>query len=400
MSFSGLALRNGSRNPGRSTLTIGLMAAASFLIVAISAFRLAPTREGTGGFALVADSDQPILQNLNSADGRFELAFGPDQDKLLAQCSTYSFRVRAGDDASCLNLYQPRQPRVLGAPPSFIQRGGFAWAGSAAETPAEEKNPWLLLDKPLKNGAVPVVLDMNTAMYSLHLMSGVGETYAIQDGQGNPVTLQVVGLLKNSMLQGSLIVGEANFLKLFPEISGYRFFLVDVPPGLKTDGGAPPVEAARRALESSLGDWGFDATLARARLESLLAVQNTYLSTFQSLGALGLLLGTFGLATVQLRNIFERRGELALMRAAGFRLSQLARLVLLENGLLLLAGLGVGVLSALVAVLPHLLLGGAGVPWASLAVMLAVVLLVGLLAGLAAVRATLRAPLASALRGE
>jgi acetyl-CoA carboxylase carboxyltransferase component len=41
-----------------------------------------------------------------------------------------------------------------------------------------------------------------------------------------------------------------------------------------------------------------------------LAVQNSYISAFQSLGALGLVLGTFGIAAVQLRSIFERRKEL------------------------------------------------------------------------------------------
>ncbi len=49
----------------------------------------------------------------------------------------------------------------------------------------------------------------------------------------------------------------------------------------------------------------------RSRLMNLMAVQNTYLSTFQSLGGLGLILGTFGLAVVQLRSAMERRGELA-----------------------------------------------------------------------------------------
>ena len=76
-----MALRNAARNPGRSTLTIGLVAAASFIIVSMDAFRLDPTQQtptlhsGNGGFALVAESDQPILQNLNSPDGRAALGF-------------------------------------------------------------------------------------------------------------------------------------------------------------------------------------------------------------------------------------------------------------------------------------------------------------------------------------
>ena len=119
------------------------------------------------------------------------------------------------------------------------------------------------------------------------------------------------------------------------------------------------------ALESALGDYGLDAVPAADRLADLLAVQNTYLATFQSLGGLGLLLGTLGLAVVQLRNVLERRGELALMRSVGFRRRRLSAMVLLESALLLLLGLAVGCTAALVAVLPHWLAGGAAAPWQS-----------------------------------
>jgi putative ABC transport system permease protein len=131
-----------------------------------------------------------------------------------------------------------------------------------------------------------------------------------------------------------------------------------------------------------------------------MALQNTYLRTFQSLGALGLLLGTFGLAAVQLRSVLERRGEMGLLRASGFRRRRLSLLVLLENVLLLLAGLATGVLAALLAVVPHMFGGGAAVPFQSLGIMLLIVLVVGIIAGTGAARATLRVPLLAALREE
>ncbi|MDP7204838.1 MAG: hypothetical protein QGH11_04675, partial [Pirellulaceae bacterium] len=102
----------------------------------------------------------------------------------------------------------------------------------------------------------------------------------------------------------------------------------------------------------------------------------------------------------QLRNILERRSELALMRSAGFPGSRLARMILLENMLLLLGGLATGALAALFAVLPHVVFGGAAAPGLDLAVMLAIILAVGLASGLLAVRATLQAPILPALRGD
>jgi hypothetical protein len=78
----------------------------------------------------------------------------------------------------------------------------------------------------------------------------------------------------------------------------------------------------------------------------------------------------------------------------------LARLVLLENSFLLLGGLATGVFAALVAVLPHLLSGGASIPWLALAGMLGVVLVAGLATGAVVVRAVVAAPLLAAIRDE
>ena len=239
---------------------------------------------------------------------------------------------------------------------------------------------------------VPCVLDLNTALYSLHLYGGVGEQFAIEYAGGKRVRFQVVGLLANSVLQGTLLVDESRFTRLFPEVAGYRFFLVRVP--------MERAAAVANALEDRLGDEGFDATDSRQVLAGYLAVQNTYLSTFQSLGALGLVLGTFGLATVQVRGVIERRGELALLRAAGFSRARLARMVMCEHAVLLLGGLVLGTLAALAAVIPHGALGNAQAPWGELSGWLAIVLLVGLASGWLALRAMARAPLISALRGD
>lgn len=403
-----LAARNAARNPGRSTLTIGLMAVASFLIVAMSSFRLAPTASGTGGFDLVAESAEPVFGDWDTPAGREELL--ADQAAVLDGSTVLPLRLQAGDDASCNNLYQATQPRILGVTEPFVRHfedpavQAFSWAGHAAETPAEEMNPWRLLHPVAPHApsvdagddaspsVIPVVLDKNMAMYSLHLYGGVGEEFELTYSDAGPLRFRVAGLLSNSVLQGALLIGEADFVQRFPDVSGYRSFLIRTP-----DGRAQQVAAA---LEDRLGDQGFDAASARERLEDLFAVQNTYLSTFQSLGALGLLLGTLGLAAVQMRNVIERRGELALLRAAGFRRRRLARLVMIEALALLAGGLLTGFLAALVTTLPHIFLGGATIPLGDLAILLALVLVVGGLTSLASVRTVLRAPLLAALREE
>jgi len=392
-----IALRNAARNPGRSTLAIGLTASACFLIAAVSVFRVDPTRQssertsGSGGFALIGQSQLPIHFDVDTPQGRREIGFDPDQEQLLDKCRFYAFRVKPGDEASCLNLYRPQQPRLLGAGKRFIDRDGFGWA-DAPDMP----NPWEQLSpdssRSRDKASMHVVLDQTTAMYALDLWNGRGQEFTIRDAHDHPLELQIAGLLKDSIFQGDLLMGEDDLHRFDPAAVGYRYFLVEAPPD--------QVTAVQQALQQKLGDYGFVSETTVERLSTLAAVQNTYLATFQSLGGLGLLLGTIGLAVVQWRNVLERRGELALLRAAGFPARMLAILVALENLLLLLLGLGVGWTAALVAVLPHLVGRGPAVPLAMLAEIFAAVLAGGLVAGLLAMRGVLRTPILAALREE
>ena len=160
------------------------------------------------------------------------------------------------------------------------------------------------------------------------------------------------------------------------------------------------VSQAAATLSRALQDTGLELTPAPRRLNAFNAVQNTYLGTFQILGGLGLLLGSAGLGIVVLRNILERRGELGLLLAVGFRRGALQGLVLCEHGALLGLGLGLGLAAAAVAVLPALLTPGTSLPLGSLTLTLGGVLLNGVLWTWLATRYALRGNLLEALRNE
>lgn len=403
-----LAIRNAARNPGRSTLSMGLIASACFLIIAVSAFHLDPTTSKpsldgpSGGYSLIAESDMPIFHAMNTDVGRYELGFSSKDMEAMAHLHVQPLRALPGDNASCLNLYQAARPRILGLPDAMIQRGGFAWAGSLAETEEEKDNPWLLLQKPLPLGEdgvpqIPVVVEKNTANYALHKFA-LGDSLTIDGPSGKPIRLVFVAFLGNGMLQGELLADESVLLEHFPSINGYRFFLIETP--LEPPAWQANRDAAAEILNERLADYGFHAESTGDRMARFLAVQNTYLLTFQSLGGLGLLLGTFGLGAVQMRNVLERRREMALLRAVGFLPERLALLVMLENLCLLLCGLAIGCVAALFAISPHLFGEQAAVPWPSLGGTLLLVLLAGFISSLLAMREVLRLQLLPTLRGD
>ena len=208
----------------------------------------------------------------------------------------------------------------------------------------------------------------------------------------NPIRLRIVAALSDSIFQRELLIAEDQFERVFPQYDGYRFFLIDAQPERAGDVAA--------ALEDRLSDYGFDVVSAGERLAAFHRVENTYLATFQTLGGLGLVLGTFGLGAVLLRNVLERRRELALLRAVGFNAGHLSLMVVAENAFLLFSGLFAGTACALVAIAPAWISRGGGLPVLSLTALLLVVVVVGFSASVVATLAAVRSPLLRALRTE
>jgi len=389
----GAAARNSARNPGRSLLSVALVACAAFVLVGVGAFRKSGEEDlgrdsGAGGFELVAEASVPLRGDLDDPADRAELGISDDTAALLAGVEVFPLRLRPGEDASCLNLYRPEKPRLVGVTPALVERGGFHFRDAVEE----RENPWELLEEPLEDGVVPAIGDYASVRWILQL--GLGDELEVTDERGEPLRLRIVAQLEGSIFQSELLIPESAFLRHFPSRGGFGTFLIG-----SGRSHLDPQELAA-ALESDLERFGFDATSTRERLAAFEAVENTYLTTFQALGGLGLLLGTLGLGVVLIKNVLERRGELATLRAFGFRRGILAALVVVENAFLLLVGLGVGGVAGLAAVAPHLAAGGAEVPWGALGATLLAVFVVGLLASLTAVAATLRVPLLPVLKAE
>ncbi len=380
--------------PIRSVLSAALIAFACFVIVAVTAFRrdgetTSLAREsGTGGFALMAESVAPLMHNPNTESGREELSlagFGP-----LDNARVSRFRVRPGDEASCLTLYQPKNPRLVAPETAFLQERRFTFAQSLASTDEERANPWLLLNKRFEDGAVPAIADQTTLTYVFHL--GLGDDFVLTPDSATPVRLRIVGALADSFLQSELIIGEHDFVRLFPSREGYNAWMIETPESNVND--------VTTLLEDRLSDFGVDVTDTRARLASYHQVENTYLSTFQALGALGLLLGTLGLAAVLARNVLERRRELGLLGAIGFTRNHVRTMVTAESLMLVGVGVTVGTVTALIAIAPAMFERVSSFPAKNLALLIVAVVATGLLASLAAVRLATSMKVVEAMKNE
>ena len=392
VSLRGLGFRNATRRGGRSLAIVGLLACGVFMVIAVGANRRDPMAQpqsrgsGTGGFAFYGESSVPILHDLNTEEGREALGLGHDD---LEGVEFVQFRVHDGDDASCLNLNRAQRPRLLGVSSQELSRRS-AFTFSHVHDEERKEEGWGLLRTDLPGGSVPAVGDYPTVFWGLG--KNIGDELEYSDERGRVLRVRIVGMVESSILQGSLVIAENEFMARFPSESGYRALLIDAP--------ADQAVAVEQILTSRLRDFGLVLTPTAERLAAFSAVENTYLSIFTALGGLGLVLGSVGLGLVVLRNMLERRGELAMLRAVGFDRKTLQRMIFYEHWGLVLSGLCCGVVAALVAVVPALQSSPGQLPYGSLAL---TVVAIGALSGLwvwIAGALTLRGALLDALRTE
>jgi hypothetical protein len=330
-------------------------------------------QSGAGGFALVATSSLPIPGDFSTPAGRARLGFSAQDEAAMSGVSVYGLLVSPGENASCLNLAHPMAPKMLGVSHALIDRGGFGV-------------DWQDL---LKSDETAAFADADTGRWILD--TDVGRKYEYRNG---PVaaSLRIRGLIPDSIFAGELLVSEDRFRRLFPDERTPRFFLIQTPTGHE--------DAVAAVLRQNLGVLGLDVRKSSDLLNAVASVQNTYISAFDALGGLGMLLGTGVLATMLLRRAAERRKELAILAALGFRQRSIAAILFYETAGLLVAGALWGAVCALVSITPYLTQSSAAPNWPVVCAITGMTTLVGA-AGcyLAAISAT-HGSLVEALRSE
>ncbi len=378
----GMLLRQLARRRSRSLGIAVLTACGLFMVQSVVSMQAAMTYEperresGAGGFSVFAATTVPVKEE-------------PGRILGLPRGSVVPLRVRDGDDAGCLNLNRARQPRIYGVNPDELAvRGAFA-------SPEEAKTLWVLLSQPLDAGVFPALVgDTDTALWGLQARTDPrrGTEYTYQDGQGAPFRLRCAGKLpmRLSLFQGSLLISEENFVRLFPHDTGYRAFLIETPDAEGTTG----------TLNRDHGRLGMEAVPSGERLRGFYAVERAYLAMFLVLGGLGMMLGAGGAAVLVMRSLAERRAEYALLAAVGFPGPGLRRSAMIENACLVGAGLLLGSLAATIATLPLLVQSRHTVDYTGLAVLLVAVFVVYIASTLLVVRLSLQTIPLSALRRE
>jgi ABC-type lipoprotein release transport system permease subunit len=338
-----LAELNCGRRATRSMVVVGSLASAVFLVVAVAAFRKTGGADwqqrgsGAGGFAFWVETTRALTRGNRpqAADDLLELGAARAQFGRVLP-----LRVGPGDDASCFNLNSVSRPRLLATDTATLATLG---AFPIKQVVAGCSKNWNCL----REGAVMrAFVDETTLLWVLK--KKLGERLVYQDEWGREFPVELAGTLDGSVFQGCLVVDEARFLQHYPGAGGARVFLLESSAGLA---------AGRATLQQVLAEQGATVATTGERLAAFHGVENTYIAIFHLLGGLGVLVGSAGLGLVTARNLQERRYEFAILHALGVPGAVTRRVVLHEVAQCLCWGLGIGLLAALVALMPTLSAG-------------------------------------------
>ncbi len=361
--FGKLALLNLTRNKNRSLTVVILFALATFLVVSTGSNKLdlfANAQEkssGTGGFLFFAETTMPVLFDINDKEKRAEE--GIYEDFKIVQ-----LRKIEGDDASCLNLNRISQPAVLGVDPEMLQ-GRFSFAARLKEL--EEAEPWEVLNDSFDDGTIPAIADQTVIQWGLG--KKIGDILLYQNEVGDTLRLKLIAGTAPSIFQGYIIISNQHFLKNYPTSSGSNIFLVEGNPENQ--------QQISDELQSVFRDYGWEMESTAKRLVEFYSVTNTYLSIFLALGALGLILGTIGLAVILARTILERRREIAVMQAVGFSTKSVFFILIKEYLILLFTGVLIGFITAIIATLPAFISSNSDASFSTIATVVALILING-----------------------
>lgn len=333
---------NNGRRPMRSLTVVGTLACGVFLVVSVAAFRKEKDtsgddpKNGYGGFTYWAETSIPMSDPSDYSGS--ENLFGLKGEKAITP-----IRVGQGDDASCFNLNQTANPRLLALNSGTLaDREAFTF--HSIRDGLDPVKGWDLLKDSYSDGAVPAFIDSATLQWALKRK--LGDRLIYTDGGGNSFEVELIGAISDTVFQGSLILDEEVFLEKFPQHEGYQLFLLD--------SWSEDIEEKRARIESVLSSWGAQVEIAADRLQSFHEVENTYIAIFHVLGGLGVILGSAGLGVVVARNLSERRHEFALMDAIGIPNRIRRKVVFGELRSLIGWGMGIGICAAIVSIIPSM----------------------------------------------
>ena len=274
---------------------------------------------------------------------------------------------------------------LLQSPPALQELGSYPTADAAWRAVLEDPNLVIVDDYFLSTAGGPgsAVLD-------------IGDPVTIIDPvRGTSRVLTVAALAEDDFVNSGAWYGLGGYRDVFgARAVPSRFYIA-------TD---QPTAVAASIRENFVAN-GADAAAIRDSIEAILAQNSGFFTLMQQFVGVGLIVGIAGIGVLLVRAVRERRREIGVLRALGFRDRAVWRAFLVEAAFIAVEGVSIGVGVALIGSYGLVASGNNfaegfqwGVPWGEVAGVVALALVTSTLIALWPARRASRIRPAVALR--
>jgi len=289
------------------------------------------TKSGSGGFIHWGETTLPQSESILKDDVLNIL-----DPKDTFNVKFFQFHVVKGDEASCLNLNQVSQPRMIGIQANeFLINNRFSFSGRIEDITNGEE--WKYMRDYQNDTVIIAFADQNVITYSLK--KKLGDNLYYTNEFGKTIYIILAAGMKSSVFQGSILIPEKDMLRHFPSLAQARLILTTCDKN--------QAEKVQSILEKTYHDLGISIQQTTQRLSMFGSVQDTYLLVFIIMAAIAMLIATVGMGLLILRDIRDRATELHLMRAIGFTDDAIKKMLFSENIILVSISIVIGTLLSL-----------------------------------------------------
>jgi putative ABC transport system permease protein len=329
------------KNKFRTGMTIMIFGLIIFTIVVLSMIvnifnvnieRIAD--EQSGGFDIVAYSNDILpIGDIRSEIAQSDNLSLSDFDEIYSLTNDYA-KV-GGDKAPDTGVIYYS---IIGCPQDFIENTTYTFM-RYSDRFESEREVW----EALSTNSSYVIIDGTVIPQEFGPSFGlitvdVGETIELVSTSGPNKTevnhsFEVIGILQETFIQGIFMHHDTASEKFNLTVPTIHLFKLNDDANAKEIG---------RALESEFFEHGLQPVVIAEFVEMFTESLNMIFNLFSAFLGAGLIIGVSALGIITLRSVHERRLEIGMMRAIGFKRKMVRRAFLYEAMLIAIWGLIIG----------------------------------------------------------
>ncbi len=330
----------------RTAMTIAMFGLIIFIVVVFSIFGsiFNPDADGEkGGYDLIATSSMPVddiydITFAGNGTGAPQVSYETLEDRIDAAHGVTEHYVY-GDfviDGDLMSPYGTYYHGFMGIDEGFAMHTqyGFSKRSSDYET---DRDVWLAVTQD------PDVCVIDRITWGNYPDMDVGVTIAVADasGTGGSRNYTIIGIA-DEFAFSEVFVQKEGLRADFPHLQGDTLFLMTVKDGEDQRKVAKDLEADLSAVGMNV--FVFDDLIAEYN-----AAVDQIFSMFTMFMGLGLVVGVASLGVLAIRSVIERRQEIGIMRAIGYRkgmvLGVFSTEMLFVTVVGILVGIGTGIIT-------------------------------------------------------